>query len=85
MKLDYTRAIVHSVLKGELDKVTFERDAVFGLDIPLSCPGVPGEVLSPRNTWADKGAYDRQALKLRAMFEQNYHQVLSGQASAAGG
>ncbi len=85
MKLDYTRAIVHSVLKGELDKVAFEGDPVFGFEIPTACPGVPSEALNPRNTWADKAAYDKQALMLRGMFEQNYAKVVDGDATAAGG
>ena len=40
--------------------------------MPKSCPGVPGEILNPRNTWDDKAAYDRQAEKLRDMFRENY-------------
>lgn len=85
MKLDYTRSIVHSVLRGELDNAAYECDPIFGFEVPLSCPAVPSEVLIPRNTWADKEAYDRQALKLRVMFEQNYRKVVHGEASSAGG
>jgi phosphoenolpyruvate carboxykinase (ATP) len=33
---------------------------------------VPGEVLAPRNTWADRGAYDAQAKKLAEMFRKNF-------------
>ena len=47
-------------------------DPVFGLEVPTAVPGVPGEVLTPRNTWADPGAYDAQAKKLAEMFRKNF-------------
>jgi phosphoenolpyruvate carboxykinase (ATP) len=85
MKLAYTRAIVHSVLRGDLDNVRFEVDPIFGFEIPVSCPNVPSDVLFPRNTWADRDAYDAQAKKLQAMFEENYSKVVAGKAAAVGG
>ena len=39
-------------------------DPVFGLSVPTQIADVPNEVLSPRNTWPDKHAYDEQAKKL---------------------
>ena len=40
--------------------------------MPESCPNVPTELLDPKNTWADKDAYDRQAIKLAKKFEENF-------------
>ena len=74
MKLSYTRAMISAVLSGALDRVAFEHDPVFNLDIPTSCPGVPPEVLRPRNTWKDGAAYDAQAKKLATMFNDNFKQ-----------
>lgn len=70
--LSYTRAMIHAVLKGELDKVSYAKDAVFGLAVPLHCPGVPEELLHPRDTWTSPHQYDEQARKLAQMFIKNF-------------
>lgn len=72
MKLAYTRAMIRAALDGSLAAVETVTDPIFGLAIPTSCPGVPSEVLVPRNTWRDPEAYDAQANKLKAMFEENF-------------
>jgi|SRR5579862_5073188 len=72
MKIAHTRAMINAVLSGALDHVGYERDPVLNLEVPKSCPNVPPEVLSPRNTWHDKAAYDAQAKKLAAMFADNF-------------
>jgi phosphoenolpyruvate carboxykinase (ATP) len=72
MKLAHTRAMVTAALSGVLDRAEFVTDPVFGLEVPTAVPGVPGEVLTPRNTWADPGAYDAQAKKLAEMFRKNF-------------
>ena len=46
----------------------------FGLRAPNSCPDVPSEVLNPRETWADKDAYDAAALDLAQRFVANFSQ-----------
>ena len=71
MKLSYTRAMVRAAVDGQLKNVEFEADSAFSLSIPKSCPGVPAEVLNPRNTWKDKAAYDKQAADLAAKFAEN--------------
>jgi phosphoenolpyruvate carboxykinase (ATP) len=72
MTIAYTRAMIRAALAGELDGVTYQRHSVFNIDMPTTCPGVPSEVLDPRSTWADKGAYDAQAKKLAGMFIENF-------------
>ena len=72
MKIAFTRAMIRAALAGALDTVPFEQDPVFNVGVPASCPGVPGEVLKPRRTWADGADYDRQAAKLARMFADNF-------------
>jgi phosphoenolpyruvate carboxykinase (ATP) len=72
MKIAYTRAMITAALAGKLDDVKYERDPVFNLDVPTSCPDVPADVLMPKNTWSDKAAYDAQAKKLATMFTENF-------------
>jgi phosphoenolpyruvate carboxykinase (ATP) len=72
MKIGYTRAMIRAALAGQLDAATYETDPVFRLDVPTACPGVPAEVLKPRNTWKDQAAYDEQARRLAHMFAENF-------------
>jgi len=74
MPIRLTRALLDAALNGDLDTVETEIHPIFKLKMPKSCPGVPGDMLNPRNTWADKAAYDAQALKLRDMFRENFAQ-----------
>jgi phosphoenolpyruvate carboxykinase (ATP) len=81
MKIGHTRAMIHAALSGQLDNVPYEVDQVFNLAVPTSVPGVPPEVLKPRNTWKDGVAYDEQARKLARMFRENF-QTFEGDAAA---
>jgi phosphoenolpyruvate carboxykinase (ATP) len=72
MKIAHTRAMVNAALSGALKDVPTVVDPNFGVAVPKECPGVPAEVLNPRNTWADKAAYDAQARKLAGMFAENF-------------
>ena len=72
IKLSYTRAMIAAALNGQLDKVTFHPHPVFGFAIPDNCPGVPGNMLNPRNTWSDKTAYDTQLKDLAGQFIRNF-------------
>jgi len=72
MKLAYTRALLRAALSGELDSVEFVTEPIFGLSIPTECPGVPAEILNPRQTWRYPSAYDAKATELRNMFEANF-------------
>ncbi|MFZ5592327.1 MAG: phosphoenolpyruvate carboxykinase (ATP), partial [Bacillota bacterium] len=72
MSLPYTRAMVRAALNGDLDKVEFAADPVFGILVPAVCPGVPAEILNPRHTWAEPQKYDAMARKLAGLFRENF-------------
>jgi phosphoenolpyruvate carboxykinase (ATP) len=74
MKLAYTRALITAVLAGKLADVGYSQHPVFGIMMPENCPGVPSEILNPRNTWSDKNKYDRKSKELAKAFLQNFEQ-----------
>jgi phosphoenolpyruvate carboxykinase (ATP) len=72
INLTYTRAMVRAALTDGLADIEFYNDGIFNLEIPVSCPGVPLEILEPRNTWSDKRKYDSSARKLARLFVKNF-------------
>jgi phosphoenolpyruvate carboxykinase (ATP) len=72
MQIAYTRAMIRAVLEGALDHVQYGTDRIFNLSVPQSCPGVPPELLNPRNTWTRPSEYDAQANRLARMFVENF-------------
>jgi len=72
MDINLTREIVHAALSGELEEVEYVEDSLFHILIPKRCPGVPSEVLFPRNTWEDREAYDARARKLAQDFSAHF-------------
>jgi phosphoenolpyruvate carboxykinase (ATP) len=82
ISLKHTRAIISAVLDNMLQNVSYEKDAVFGFNMPTSCPGVPGEMLNPKNTWQDKAAYDVKARQLAQLFIDNFEKYKAGVAKS---
>ena len=72
MDLKYTRAMVDAAAAGALRDVPTWRHEIFNLDVPVSCPGVPDEVLDPQSTWSDKESYEIKARELARMFADNF-------------
>jgi phosphoenolpyruvate carboxykinase (ATP) len=78
MKLGLTRAIIDAIHSGELASAPTTKDPVFGFDVVTECPGVPSDVLMPKNTWKDPAAYDAAAQKLATLFVNNFKAYESG-------
>jgi phosphoenolpyruvate carboxykinase (ATP) len=72
MKISHTRAMIRAALQGALDDVSTWEDPIFRLRVPVSCEGVPENILNPRSTWKDGNEYDASALKLAAKFQRNF-------------
>jgi phosphoenolpyruvate carboxykinase (ATP) len=77
IKLSYSRAIIDAIHSGALAGAPTKADPVFGFDVVIDCPGVPGEILWPRDTWPDKEAYDATTRKLAGLFRKNFQQYES--------
>ncbi|CTQ54545.1 Phosphoenolpyruvate carboxykinase [ATP] [Roseibium album] len=72
MPIKATRALLQAALTGSLKDAEFRTDANFGFEVPVTVAGVDGQILTPRETWDDKEAYDAQAAKLVRMFVDNF-------------
>lgn len=78
MKLGYTRAIIDAIHDGSLAGAKRQQHPVFGFDVITECPGVPGDILQPRDSWTDPAAYDAAARKLAGLFIANFRQYEAG-------
>ncbi len=85
MPLAVTRALLRAALAGKLQGVPTQPDPVFGVAVPTACPGVPAELLRPRDTWPDKAAYDAKAKHLAGLFRENFKKFDAAGAVAAAG
>jgi len=74
-----TRKMVEATLTGALNSIDFYEDELFHLSVPTSCPGVPTEMLNPKNTWEDKDGYDKQARMLADQFCVAFDKAYGGQ------
>ena len=72
MDLPSTRAMVEAATSGVLRDVATKTHPIFNLEVPVSVPGVPDEVLDPQSTWSDPAAYEEQARELARMFVKNF-------------
>ncbi|PZE19727.1 phosphoenolpyruvate carboxykinase (ATP) [Paenibacillus xerothermodurans] len=72
MSLRHTRTMVEAAIDGTIETAAFSADPIFGVLVPDHVKGIPDDLLRPRNTWADKNAYDAKALQLAAEFAKNF-------------
>ena len=76
MPIKATRAILEALLSGELDNTEFRKDDNFGFTVPLTINGVDRFLLNPRDNWKNSVEYDKAAVKLVKLFEENFAQHL---------
>lgn len=82
MKLAITRGIIDAIHGGQLGDAPTTPDPVFGFAVVTAVPGVPSQVLVPRQTWADLSAYDAMAKKLAGLFQANFTKFAEGCSDA---
>ncbi len=71
ISIPHTRALITAALNGDLNNVEYTQDPVFGVEVPQSVPGVPSDILTPRNAWPNKEDYDAKAKELAEAFLKN--------------
>jgi phosphoenolpyruvate carboxykinase (ATP) len=74
VSIGHTRALLRAALDGSLARGRFRAEPIFGLSIPEAAPGIPAEVLDPRQGWTGKATYERMARELVRRFEANFEQ-----------
>jgi phosphoenolpyruvate carboxykinase (ATP) len=75
MDITLTRTMVRAALEGALEDIAYDEDHTFHMQVPQSCPGVPSDVLRPRNTWKDKAAFDARSMKLAGEFAAHFQKA----------
>ena len=80
--LIHTRAILNAALDGSLQQAAFRKDPHFGFEVPVICPGVPENLLDPRQSWEDKEAYDCTVRELCDRFTHQFS-AFAGSVDAA--
>jgi phosphoenolpyruvate carboxykinase (ATP) len=84
ISIAYTRAIITAILQGDLDKCDYRQDPVFQVYVPEHVSGLPKELLTPRDAWVDKAAYDRTARHLALSFADNFARFATPGLAVAG-
>jgi len=77
IKLRYTRAIIDAIHDGTLADIQTVVEPIFGLEIPITCPELPSNLLFPEKMWANKEAYYETAQRLSILFADNFAQYKS--------
>lgn len=72
INLKYTRAMVNAIHDGILEDIEYDTLEKFQLKFPKEIPGVPTEILNPRECWENKDLYDAQLDKLYNLFKDNF-------------
>lgn len=70
--LKVTRRIIDAIQTKELNTAQFEKEEMFGLEVPKEIKDVDAKLLNPRLTWSDSDAFKATAQKLSQMFDQNF-------------
>ncbi len=74
ISLPYTRSLIREAISGSLLKNKMEEVPVFDLRIPVSCKGVPSDIMNPVNVWQSGEEYKSEARIIAKKFIDNFSQ-----------
>jgi phosphoenolpyruvate carboxykinase (ATP) len=80
--LPSTRKIINAILNGSLKEAQYNSLPVFNLSIPLSVPGVPSDLLDPREKWSSSQEWNRAAEALAEKFIRNFSKFTANTKTA---
>ena len=78
-----TRAIIHAILDGSIDKAETFTLPYFNLEVPVDVSSVDANLLDPRNTYADANEWDHKARNLAELFIANFEKFTDNDAGRA--
>ena len=78
-----TRAIIDAIIDGSIEKATTAHIPVLNLTIPVKLNNVSEGILDPRDTYADKGEWEKKARDLSARYIKNFQQYTDTPAGKA--
>ena len=78
-----TRGIIDAILDESINKAKTKKIPVFNFEVPLDLPGVDPKILDPRDTYADRGEWDRKAADLASRFIKNFKKYENNEAGKA--
>lgn len=74
ISIHYSRAMINAVLSGYYDDQPFDNFPIFNLQIPVSCPSVPAEILNPYAGRHLESDYFNRLKQLAEKFNRNFEQ-----------
>ncbi len=74
--LKYTRRMIKTALHDGFQDITFIKTDIFNLYIPVTSPGVPQNLLHPKDSWQDPEKYMIKAHGLYKAMEKEYSQYI---------
>ena len=78
-----TRGIIDAILDGSIEKAPTKKIPYFNFEVPTALPGVDPNILDPRDTYADKNAWEEKAKDLSGRFIKNFEKFTSNAAGKA--
>ncbi len=78
-----TRGIIDAILDGSILKAETKTIPYFDLAVPTALPGVDSGILDPRDTYADKGEWEKKAKDLAGRFVKNFVKYTGNDAGKA--